>query len=45
MSTGKVDLTDDEGPVLRRLHHEIHLADARRTAPEAQRTVLRRPVG
>lgn len=26
------------------LHHEIYLTDARRTAPERQRTVLRQPV-
>ena len=27
-----------------RLHHEIYLSDARRTAPEKLRTVIRHPV-
>ena len=26
------------------LHHEVYLSDARRTAPERLRTVLRQPV-
>ncbi len=29
---------------LRGKHHEIYLSDARRTAPERQRTILRQPV-
>lgn len=28
----------------KRLHHEIYLSDARRTAPEKQKTVIRHPV-
>jgi len=44
---------DDEGPVIEALHagrtltgrhHEIYLNDARRTAPERLRTILRQPV-
>ena len=26
-------------------HHEIYLTDARRTAPESMRTVVRQPIG
>jgi hypothetical protein len=29
---------------MRGLHHEIYLADPRRTAPEKLRTILRQPV-
>ena len=34
----KLDITD------RRLHHEIYLSDARKTAPEKQKTVIRHPI-
>ena len=27
-----------------RLHHEIYLSDARRTAPEKRKTVIRHPI-
>ena len=33
-----LDITDQ------RLHHEIYLNDARRTAPEKLRTVIRHPI-
>ncbi len=33
-----LDITDQ------RLHHEIYLSDARRTAPEKLRTVIRYPI-
>jgi len=33
-----LDITD------RRLHHEIYLSDARRTAPEKLKTVIRHPI-
>ena len=33
-----LDITDQ------RLHHEIYLSDARRTAPEKLRTVIRHPI-
>ena len=33
-----LDITD------RRMHHEIYLSDARKTAPEKLRTVIRHPV-
>lgn len=33
-----------EGLVMQGLHHEIYLSDARRTAPEKLRTILRQPV-
>jgi hypothetical protein len=33
-----------EGLALRGRHHEIYLSDARRTAPEKLRTILRQPV-
>ena len=36
---------DDQGLTPRGRHHEIYLTDARRTAPERMRTVLRQPVG
>ena len=32
------DITD------KRLHHEIYLSDARKTAPEKLRTVIRHPI-
>jgi hypothetical protein len=34
----ELDITD------RRMHHEIYLSDARKTAPEKLRTVIRHPV-
>ncbi len=34
----------DNGLVMRGKHHEIYLSDARRTAPEKLRTILRQPV-
>ena len=33
-----LDLTD------KRLHHEIYLSDARKTAPEKLKTVIRHPI-
>jgi hypothetical protein len=33
-----------EGLRMRGVHHEIYLNDARRTAPERLRTILRQPV-
>ena len=33
-----LDITD------KRLHHEIHLSDARKTAPEKLKTVIRHPI-
>lgn len=35
----------DQGLSLRGKHHEIYLSDARRTAPERLKTILRQPVG
>ena len=35
----------ERGLSLRLRHHEIYLGDARRTAPERLRTILRQPVG
>ena len=41
-------LMEEQGYILdiseKRLHHEIYLSDARRTAPEKLRTVIRHPV-
>lgn len=41
-------LLEEQGYVtdfeLGRLHHEIYLSDARRTAPEKLKTVIRHPV-
>ncbi len=34
----RLDITD------KRMHHEIYLSDARRTAPERLKTVIRHPV-
>ncbi len=34
----ELDITD------KRLHHEIYLSDARKTAPEKLKTVIRHPV-
>ena len=34
----ELDITD------KRLHHEIYLSDARKTAPEKLRTVIRHPI-
>ena len=34
----------DDGYRLRHKHHEIYLSDARRTAPEKLRTVIRQPI-
>ena len=38
------DVVPDNGLRLRGKHHEIYLSDARRTAPEKLRTILRQPV-
>jgi len=38
------DVVPDHGLRLRGKHHEIYLSDARRTAPEKLRTILRQPV-
>jgi hypothetical protein len=39
---------EEQGYVLditaKRLHHEIYLSDARKTAPEKMKTVIRHPV-
>ncbi len=35
---------EDEGYVLRGKHHEIYLSDARKTAPEKLKTIIRQPV-
>ena len=42
------DFMEQEGYELdisdKRLHHEIYLSDARKTAPEKLRTVIRHPI-
>ena len=38
------EFVPERGLVLRGRHHEIYLSDARRTAPEKLRTILRQPV-
>jgi hypothetical protein len=35
----------EQGLILRGRHHEIYLSDARRTAPDRLRTIIRQPVG
>ena len=35
----------DQGSTIMGKHHEIYLSDARRTAPEKLRTILRQPMG
>ena len=39
------DFIKEKGYELRGKHHEIYLADPRRSAPEKMKTVLRQPVG
>ena len=39
------EFIDEQGLQPRGRHHEIYLTDARRTAPDRMRTVLRQPVG
>ena len=41
---GRVSSSSEQGYTLRGKHHEIYLSDARRTAPEKLRTILRHPV-